>query len=188
MRCIYLDPTSNYIQLAQRNRITFFREFGKEIVEIEGVEISKAEHEWKKYKGYINQKTKVFEYAFITLKNNYSSIIEEKVNIQKDNPNLSNDIDVLLNEIVLPFKYLIKHSAFQEEQECRMIYITSVNAPEVMMQHKKLLFVEYQAEVKESLNKVYIAPAATEYQLYLAWLLRDTNVKIELSNNPYRQT
>ena len=167
MRCIYLDPTSNYIQLAQRNRITFFREFGKEIVEIEGVEISKAEHEWKKYKGYINQKTKVFEHAFITLKNTYSSIIEEKVNIQKDNPNLSNDIDVLLNEIVLPFKYLIKHSAFQEEQECRMIYITSVNAPEVMMQHKKLLFVEYQAEVKENLNKVYIAPAATEYQLYL---------------------
>ena len=188
MRCIYLDPTSNYIQLAQRNRITFFREFGKEVVEIEGVEISKAEHEWKKYRGYINQKTKVFEYAFITLKNTYSSIIEEKVNIKKGNSNLSNDVDVLLNEILLPFKYLIKHSAFQEEQECRMIYITSINAPEVMMQHKKLLFVEYQAKVKENLNKVYIAPAATEYQLYLAWLLRDTDVKIELSNNPYRQT
>ena len=188
MRCIYLDPTSNYIQLAQRNRITFFREFGKEFVEIEGIEISKAEYEWKKYRDYINQKTKVFKDAFITLKNTYSSIIEEKANIQKDNPNLSNDIDVLLNEILLPFKYLIKHSAFQEEQECRMIYITSIDAPEVMMQHKKLLFVEYQAEVKENLNKVYIAPAATEYQLYLAWLLRDTNVKIELSNNPYRQT
>lgn len=188
MRCIYLDPTSNYVQLAQRNRITFFREFGKEIIEIEGIEISKAEHEWKKYRDYINQKTKVFEYAFITLKNIYSSIIEEKINIQEGSFNIANDVDVLLNEILLPFKYLIKHSAFQEEQECRMIYITSIDAPEVMMQHKKLLFVEYQAGVKESLNKVYIAPAATEYQLYLAWLLRNTNVKIELSNNPYRQT
>ena len=48
--------------------------------------------------------------------------------------------------------------------------------------------VEYDAEVKENLNKIYIAPAATEYQLYLSWLLRDSNVKIELSNNPYRQT
>ena len=188
MRCIYLDPTSNYIQLAQRNRIIFFREFGKQVIDIAGIEISKAEHEWKKYSSYINQKTKVFQYAFITLKNTYSSIIEEKVNIQKDNSNLSNDIDTLLNEILLPFKYLIKHSAFQEEQECRMIYITSIDAQEVMMQHKKLLFVEYQAEVKENLNKVYIAPAATEYQLYLAWLLRGTSVKIELSNNPYRQT
>lgn len=188
MRCIYIDPTSSYIQLAQRNRITFFREFGKEIIKIEGMEISKAEHEWKKYRSYIDQKNKVFQYAFISLKNTYSSIIKEKVNIQKANSNLSNDIDVLLNEILLPFKYLVKHSAFQEEQECRMIYITSINAPEVMMQHKKFLFVEYQAKVKDSLNKVYIAPAATEYQLYLSWLLRDTKVKIELSNNPYRQT
>jgi len=69
-----------------------------------------------------------------------------------------------------------------------MVYVTSINAPEVNIAHKKLLFVEYEAEVKENLNKVYIAPAATEYQLYLAWLLRNTDVKIELSNNPYRQT
>ncbi len=188
MRCVYLDPTSNYIQLAQRNRITFFREFGKEVVEVEGIKISKAEHEWEKYKDYINEKTKFFNNVFIILKGAYSATIEEKLKIQKDNSNLSDNIDILLNEILLPFKYLIKHSAFQEEQECRMIYITSINAPEVMMQHKKLLFVEYQAQVKENLNKVYIAPAATEYQLYLAWLLRNTDVKIELSNNPYRQT
>ncbi|BFM01864.1 hypothetical protein Psyaliredsea_05110 [Psychrobacter alimentarius] len=188
MRCIYLDPTSNYIQLAQRNRITFFREFGKEVVEVEGIKISKAEHEWEKYKDYIDEKTKIFNDVFIILKDTYSAIIGEKLKIQKDNSNLPDDIDILINEILLPLKYLIKHSAFQEEQECRMIYITSINAPEVMMQHKKLLFVEYQAQVKDNLNKVYIAPAATEYQLYLAWLLRNTNVKIELSNNPYRQT
>ena len=95
---------------------------------------------------------------------------------------------LLINEILLPLKYLIKHSAFQEEQECRMVYVTSFNAPEVNIADKKFLFVEYEAEVKENLNKVYIAPAATEYQLYLAWLLRDRDVKIELSNNPYRQT
>lgn len=188
MRCIYLDPASNYIQLAQRNRITFFREFGNEIVEIEGVEISKAEYEWKNYRDYINEKTKAFNDAFIILKNVYGSIIEEKVKIQKDSSELSDNIDILLNEILLPLKYLIKHSAFQEEQECRMVYVTSIKAPEVMMQFKKLLFVEYEADVKKNLNKVYIAPAATEYQLYLAWLLRNFDTKIELSNNPYRQT
>lgn len=188
MRCVYLDPTSNYIQLAQRNRVTFFREFGNETVVIEDIEISKAEHEWKKYENYIDKKTKDFNNAFIILKSIYKLIIKEKVRIKKNNSELSDDIEILLDEILLPLKYLIKHSAFQEEQECRMVYVTSINAPEVMMQNKKLLFVEYQAEVKENLNKVYIAPAATEYQLYLAWLLRDTNVKIELSNNPYRQT
>ena len=57
---------------------------------------------------------------------------------------------------LLPLKYLIKHSAFQEEQECRMVYVTSINAPEVNIAHKKLLFVEYEAEVKENLNKVWL--------------------------------
>lgn len=188
MRYVYLDPASNYIQLAQRNRITFFREFGNEAVEIKGIKTSKAEHEWKNYRDYINEKTKAFNDAFNILKSDYGSIIEETIQIQKNDSKLSNDIEILLNEILLPMNYLIKHSAFQEEQECRMVYVTSIKAPEVMMQHKKLLFVEYQAKVKENLNKVYIAPAATEYQLYLSWLLRDSDVKIELSNNPYRQT
>ena len=34
MRCVYLDPTSDYIHLAQRNRLTFFREFGDEKIKI----------------------------------------------------------------------------------------------------------------------------------------------------------
>ena len=188
MRCVYIDPTSNYVQLAQRNRITFFREFSDETVRIKDVETSKAEHEWKEYKEYIEAKTKSFNVAFIDLKTIYKSIIEGKVEIDKDDSELFNDISVLTDEILLPLKYLIKHSAFQEEQECRMVYVTSIKAPEVKIVDKKFLFVEYESEVKENLNKVYIAPAATKYQLYLTWLLRDENVKIELSNNPYRQT
>ena len=187
MRCVYIDPTSDYIQLAQRNRITFFREYGSDTFRLEGIEISKAEHEWKNYKDYIDAKTKAFNDAFIALKGIYKSIMKEKLKIDKDSSELVNDIDLLTNEILLPLKYLVKHSAFQEEQECRMVYVTSINAPEVKMVDKRFLFVEYEAEVRENLNKVYIAPAATKYQLYLTWLLRDKDVKIELSNNPYRQ-
>lgn len=50
------------------------------------------------------------------------------------------------------------------------------------------LDVEYELNVKDYLDKIYIAPAATQYQPYLAKLLCDTGVKIDLSNNPYRQT
>ena len=87
----------------------------------------------------------------------YKELTKQVSDLKNIEPDILIDISTLSNEILLPLKYLIKHSAFQEEQECRMIYITSVNAPEVMMQHKKLLFVEYQAKVKENLNKVYIA-------------------------------
>ncbi|PKH84623.1 hypothetical protein CXF60_00340, partial [Psychrobacter sp. 4Bb] len=188
MRCVYIDPTSSYVQLAQRNRLTFFREFGNETVLIQGQETSKAEYEWEEYKKYIDEKTIAFSNAFRTLKNTYESIIEEKKAILSDELESSNKIYALINEILLPLKYLIKHSAFQEEQECRMVYVTSLNAPEVSMVDKKFLFVEYDSKVKENLNKVYIAPAAKDYRLYLAWLLRDQDIKIELSNNPYRQT
>jgi len=190
MRCVYLDPTSDYIHLAQRNRLTFFREFGDEKIKISNgnIDIIWADVEWEKYKFELRSKTKNFGKAFKELKKIYKELTKQVSNLKNVESDVLIDISILSNEILLPLKYLIKHSAFQEEQECRMIYITSINAPEVMMQHKKLLFVEYQAKVKENLNKVYIAPAATEYQLYLAWLLRDTNVRIELSKNPYRQT
>lgn len=188
MRCVYIDPNSHYIQLAQRNRITFFREFGDETIVLESGIVSKAEHEWEKYNKYINEKTNTFSDKFCDLKKTYQSILEEKKQIENNDLDLSNRTDNLVNEILLPLKYLIKHSAFQEEQECRMIYVTSLNAPEVKMVDKKFLFVEYQADVKGSLDKVYIAPAARDYQMYLAWLLRDKDIKIELSNNPYRQT
>ena len=100
----------------------------------------------------------------------------------------ASEINILLDRILLPIKYLIKHIAFQEEQECRMLYITSLKNPKVKMDFGKFLYVEYDADVKTHLDKIYIAPAATQYQPYLAKLLWDTNVKIELSNNPYRQT
>ncbi len=190
MRCVYLDPTSDYIHLAQRNRLTFFREFGDEKIKISdgNIDIIWADVEWEKYKFELRSKTKDFGKAFKELKKIYKELNKQISNLKNVESDTLIDVNTLANEIILPLKYLIKHSAFQEEQECRMVYITSMNAPEVIMDSKKFLFVNYEASVKENLNKVYIAPAATEYQLYLAWLLRNTNVKIELSNNPYRQT
>lgn len=189
MRCVYIDPTSDYIHLAQRNRLTFFREFGRE--NLEGGSIAKAEIECLEYENYIEKKTEDFREAFIELKSIYNGAIDKK----RSSNNLSkedlDEIDSLLDMIILPLKYLVKHSAFQEEQECRMVYITSLDDPRVQMDFGKFLYVEYEPEVKLHLDKIYIAPAATQYQPYLAKLLCGTNslgekIKIDLSNNPYR--
>ena len=181
MRCVYFDPISGFAQLAQRNKLTFYREFGSEKVRGK----SKAEIEWEKYKDSIDKKTREFNEEFISLKKVYRELNEEKSILEE--MDLDN-IEVLLNEILLPLKYLIKHSAFQEEQECRMVYITSLNEPEVIMDFGQFLYVEYEPEVKTHLDKVYIAPAATKYQPYLDKLLCENDARIELSNNPYRQT
>ena len=179
MRCIYFDPISSFTQLAQRNKLTFYREFG--------TEKNKAKAEWIKYTNDIKEKTKLFNKEFKYLKKAYKKVIKEKVRIGKDDQIFLDEIEVLLGETLLPLKYLIKHSAFQEEQECRMIYITSLDDPKVQMDFGKFLYVEYEADVRDNLDKTYIAPAATQYQPYLAKLLFNPKVKIELSNNPYRQ-
>lgn len=192
MRCVYLDPTSSYIHLAQRNRLTFFREFNDETIQVGNEQIHKAEHEWKSYQSFIDKKTEEFSIAFIELKSDYKAIIKKLIKIDKVNPSLSGKIEILLNDILLPLKYLIKHSAFQEEQECRMVYMTSLDDEKVKMDFGKFLYVEYEADVRDNLDKIYIAPAATQYQPYLAKLLcksqNKNKVRIDLSNNPYRQT
>ncbi|WP_394210209.1 tetratricopeptide repeat protein [Psychrobacter piscatorii] len=192
MRCIYLDPESGYIQLAQRNRLTFYREFDcNNIIVDKGkdyAEKSLAEEMWENYSDEMAKKTNDFIESFNILKSDYEKIVSENTKIRESSLDKFNELEVLLDEILLPLKYLIKHSAFQEEQECRMIYITSLDKPEVKMEFGRFLYVEYEPDVKQHLDKIYIAPAATQYQPYLAKLLCDTNVKIELSNNPYRQT
>jgi len=188
IRCVYIDPNSGFIKVSQRNELTFYREFGNEKLSINKELISRANYEWNKYEEYIKHKTKIFEEEFKKIKFNFSFILEEIDKIENRGLIVNSNIEELIDKMLLPLKYLVKHSAFQEEQECRMIYITSLDAPEIKMKDKKFLFVEYREEVKKNLDKVYIAPAATEYQLYLSWLLRDTKVKIELSNNPYRHT
>ncbi|MDN3454614.1 hypothetical protein QL966_13930, partial [Psychrobacter sp. APC 3350] len=172
MRCIYVEPMSGYIQIAQRNKLTFYREFKSSI---------EAEKRWQQYKVDIESKTISIDRSLNILKDIYNDIKENNVKDFKKHKDL-------IEEIILPLKYLIKHSAFQEEQECRMIYITSLKDPKVKIDFGRFLYVEYEADVKSNLDKIYIAPAATQYQPYLAKLLCDTNVKIELSKNPYRQT
>ena len=175
MRCVYIDPNSNYIQLAQRNRLTFYREF-------EDREI--ADKKWQTYQDELKEKTENFEVYIDRLREIYKNISSQIRELK----NKDRSYNLLLAQLLLPLKYLIKHSAFQEEQECRIIYVTSLNDPKVKMVYGEALYVEYEADVKSHLDKIYIAPAATQYQPYLAKLLCDTDVKIELSNNPYRQT
>lgn len=177
MRCVYIDPESGFIHLAQRNKITFYREFADYQ--------NQADKEWKKYQTYIIDKTKAFEKLFNSLKEHYQRVIKD---ISQLSESYQFEINSLLDNILLPLKYLIKHVAFQEEQECRIIYITALDSPEVQIDFGNFLYVDYAPVADLNLDKIYIAPAAIHYRPYLAKLLCGTNIKIDLSNNPYRQT
>ena len=186
MRCVYLDPSSDYFHLAQRNRLTFFREFGDKIVTKNGKQKSQAEYEWGIYQEYIKIITDEFETAYKNLKTTYKEVEAEINNVRFIVGSLKQkELNILLDEILLPLKYLIKHSAFREEQECRMIYITSIDRPEVTMEYGSFLYVEYEPSVKDHLDKIYMAPAALHHKRYFYSLLKG-NVPVEVSGNVFR--
>ena len=187
MRCVYLDPTSDYFHLAQRNRLTFFREFGDKTITKNGIKHSQAEYEWSIYQEYIKIITDEFKIAYEDLKIIYKEA-ETKINSMRFNLGSlkQKDLSIVVDEILLPLKYLIKHSAFREEQECRMIYITSIDRPEVTMEYGSFLYVEYEPSVKNHLDKIYIAPAALHHKRYFDQLLKDIDVPVEVSGNVFR--
>lgn len=187
MRCVYLDPKSDYFHLAQRNRLTFFREFGDNIVIKNGEKQSQAEYEWGIYQEYIKIITGEFEIAYEDLKTIYKEVETEISNVRFTLGSLKQkELAILVDEILLPLKYLIKHSAFREEQECRMIYITSTDRPEVTMEYGSFLYVEYEPSVKDHLDKIYIAPAALHHKRYFDHILKDVDVPVEVSGNVFR--
>ncbi|GAA0800159.1 tetratricopeptide repeat protein [Psychrobacter piscatorii] len=187
MRCVYLDPTSDYFHLAQRNRLTFFREFGDNIVIKNGTKQSQAEYEWGVYQEYIKIITEKFEVAYQILKTTYKEVETEINNVRFTLGSLKQkELAILVDEILLPLKYLIKHSAFREEQECRMIYITSIDRPEVTMEYGSFLYVEYEPSVKDHLDKIYIAPAALQHKRYFDNILKNVDVPVEVSGNVFR--
>ncbi|WP_201503284.1 DUF2971 domain-containing protein [Psychrobacter aquimaris] len=178
-RCMYLNVKNDYIHLAQRDKITFYNEFKDK---------SEAQRHWEEYTKYVDSKKEIIIRSLNKLKVNFNLLDEQYRMLDSNYSSITDELDIIADEILLPLKYLVKHSAFQEEQECRIVYVTSLKNENVRMEFGKFLYVEYEADVKTHLDKIYIAPAATQYQPYLAKLLCDTNVKIELSNNPYRQT
>lgn len=187
MRCVYLDPTSDYFHLAQRNRLTFFREFGDKIILKNGIWQCQAEYEWELYQKYIGEITDSFKKAYDRLKVIYKEVEEEIDNVEASlGASKAKEMNEFAEEILLPLKYLVKHSAFREEQECRMIYITSIDRPEVTMEYGSFLYVEYEPSVKDHLDKIYIAPAALHHKRYFDHILKDVDVPVEKSENVFR--
>ena len=90
MRCIYIEPVSKYIQLAQRNRLTFYREFGA---------IGCPEDKWNNYQESMIEKTKNVKTSLEKLKHIYQDI---KIKHTDD----SNEYSDFINKTLLPLKYL----------------------------------------------------------------------------------
>ena len=150
-RCLYFDPETGYMALAKRNKQSFYLENKNE----KKPEI--IDSEWDDYIGRLDESGKISKIR-AKLKD-IRNLIEELSN----NPELQkiSNLDELLSLAVLPISCLIKHAAFEDEDECRMIYITHISDDNIVepqdYQSANSLYVEY-TYVEEYIDNIYLGP------------------------------
>ena len=180
-RCIYLDPETGYWTLAQRDKSTFYRE---------DKEKETAENNWIEYSKKIS---KIEESFKDHLFDNNDSILEKLKTIFKD-PNEygveeKQKILEAVRFILLPLQYLVKHIAFQEEQECRIMYITQFRDEKIHSnREEQKMYVEYKEKVLPHIDKIWLSPGAAKDQDFFRILLDQGSgkSKVRISQNPFR--
>ncbi|MCY6384459.1 tetratricopeptide repeat protein, partial [Actinobacillus pleuropneumoniae] len=167
-RCIYIDPESDYLGLARREDITFYRE--KET----------TKKDLQNYNRQLSESNKQVTKRLKEIKFCIGKILSKNANKQ----NIDELLEVI-SEIILPLRYLVKHVAFKEEQECRMVYISPLDNPKIILDTEyNQTYVEYAVPVKENIHRVYLSQGANIYKESFRILLGENKVKS--SSNPFR--
>ena len=212
-RCIYLDPETGYWNLAQRDKSTFYRDGKRKaeeewekyqtLVKEKGGNIErylfttfyrkykeKIDKEWEKYQTLTQEKKENFKkYLF----NDDISILHllEKIFPKYSSYTEEEKQQVLetVRFILLPLQYLVKHIAFQEEQECRIMYITQSSDEKIHSNcEEQQMYVEYEEPVLPHIDKIYLSRGAEKHKGDFCILLdQDGNKsKVRISQNPFR--
>ena len=167
--------------LAQHDKSIFYRE---------NKEKETAKKNWIEYSEKISE---IEEFFKDSLFNNNDSVLEKLKDIFKEYNTYGVEEKQKILEairfILLPLQYLVKHIAFQEEQECRIMYITQFRDEKIHSdREKQWMYVEYEEPVAKHIDKVYLSPGAAKYQDFFRILLDQGSgkSKVRISQNPFR--
>ena len=215
-RCIYLDPETGYWTLAQRDKSTFYREHNenedtdaKEIWEDYYELISEIEEDVETHLfNEENNEEEDVETHLLNKENNDDNSVSNENNKMKSISQILNSIFTDKNHsynkcdkdgkqkileavrfILLPLQYLVKHIAFQEEQECRIMYITQFRDEKIHSdREEQKMYVEYEEPVLPHIDKIWLSPGAAKDQDFFCILLDQGSgkSKVRISQNPFR--
>ena len=174
-RCLYFDPKNDYISIAKRNKYSFYLEHQSDSPE-------NIDAKWKAYLNLLKEtetetETEKEKEKIIRIREKLKKI-KEIIDFLKNPENSKNPEEIKLKEIIeiiekitnldqlialalMPISCLVKHAAFEDEDECRMFYITNI-ADELIQAPKDYayansLFVNY-GKIEDYLEKIYLGP------------------------------
>ncbi|MCL2660253.1 MAG: DUF2971 domain-containing protein [Acidobacteriaceae bacterium] len=133
-RCVYMDTEADKISLGQKEKSVFLRD-GRSV---------------KDYNEYKKQIDVTQEYISRGLK-----ILKEIITTRKLDP-------FVVYKLLLRLRYLVKHAAFREEQECRLIQFAEFNNNKrIDTDVNGRLFITYVKATPSNTIKICFGPKAT---------------------------
>lgn len=168
-RCIYIDPNPEtklpVVTVGQKEEYLFYRE--------------KIGHNFEKYGKKIKKTVNLVRKEMDKLK----KLVTD------------NDLDfVIVGQLLINLRYLIKHVAFKEEQECRIVKIRNLTEDKLNLTEDKgdriknngsNLYLEYSPKVADHIHNVYFGPKAVGFELFQSMLkMEGLNIPCEISKNP----
>ena len=181
-RCVYFDPETNYISIAKRNLYSFYLEHKSCDPEV-------INSKWQKYLDLLDEENKISDIRKLLKE------IRKQIKKLKNNKRIQviSNLDQLISLALMPISCLIKHAAFEDEDECRIIYITHIADEKIQAPHDyasaNSLFINY-AKIEEYIDKIYLGPQCQpSHKLWITNHVRKSNnnsIKVIQSEMPLR--
>lgn len=178
-RCIYIDPVTNQIiSVGHKEEYIFFRE-NQERIDLCN-DLHKKNLLQKKISENISQYKKHINNCTLEVRENL-----EDLQLQiKNNPQLNLEI---VSELLIHLRYLVKHVAFKEEQECRIIKVERLtnNKDVVKLENKSRMYIDY-LPIADNLKSVYFAPKTNGFELFKDIVKREgLNIEYYKCEHPF---
>jgi len=177
-RCIYIDPVTRRVEtVGHKEAYLFYRENND-----------------RNQNKTIDENIKIYRHYINGIIENIKHEMEELQKLVKD---LKPEI---IGQLLINLRYLTKHIAFKEEQECRIIKIHPLNDKKMVkintvlkednindninINNIKQLYIDYQ-NITGHVDKIYFGPNAANMPLFQDLLrYKDQNIPCEKSKNP----
>jgi hypothetical protein len=155
-RCIYVDPETRRVETVGQKDEYLFYREGNE-------------NKITDHKNYINDIIKIINENMEKLKIQVADLDQE-----------------VIGQLLVNLRYLTKHIAFKEEQECRIVKIHNLKDKEINPSDNfKQMFVEYEPKVSIYIEKIYFGPRAGGMKLFQDILShKGLPIPYEQSKNP----
>ncbi len=163
-RCIYLDPvTSEVISVGHKEEYIFYREKYKEKNKI----YKKTIEEYNRYKKDIDTLINDVRGSLNDLKGEIDELFE-KIKTQRSKTKIEPELreaNRTLCELLIHLRYLVKHVAFKEEQECRIIRVEPLADNKEIHYEDNRMYINY-IPATDYITDVYFGPKAKGMELF----------------------